>query len=233
MTSYQSMFSLCCKQLVSALHSPASINMTKIEYACHQVTRTVHNNHTFSGVLDFENMAPVNEAWWINGLFPTIFTFLTIFLNLISVIVFIDIGHRSPTNTLLATISAVDLFTCITQAPLTFYIYLLEGYKVLPTRFWCDEYNYFQSFVPASLHSMAILLNMGVSIQRCIGVRNIRRLKSICSYKGSLIIVLFSSFMSVCVHSIYLVTFHVEEVPAISKQVSRTRMLRLSSQANV
>lgn len=227
MTSYDTMFSLCCEQVEKSFKLPPSFNMTKVHLLCHLLTKSVHDNHTYSGVLDFENLAPINEAWWINGLLPTILTFITLILNSISVLVFVDPGHRTPTNALLATISAIDLLTCISQLPATFYIYLLDGYKKLPSRFWCDEYNYFHTFVPTFLHSAAILLNMGVSIQRCIGVRNIRKLKCMCSYKGTLVVVILSTVLSVCVHAINVANYHVEDVAVFSKQVRRIWALGL------
>ena len=217
------MFGMCTNQVFKLYPDSFSGNWTSVSRFCTLLTTVVASNHKTTGVLDFEDITPFDVGWWVNGLTCTVIAFLTVSLNSVSIWIFTRRSTRSPTNLLLAIVSAIDLLTCVLQVPLQVHVYLRSGYKHLPSRAWCDVYNYLYNFLPATLHSTAFLLNMCLSVQRCVGVKDVQRfhLKAICSYKGTLVSIAVCVTASLTVHALYPITIGVEDVEAIGKEVNK------------
>ncbi|RUS84067.1 hypothetical protein EGW08_008179 [Elysia chlorotica] len=235
MGAFDSMFETCADQVVSLYPVSFSGNWTTVSDFCSLLTSVVISNHKTSGVLDFEDVTPVNVGWWVSGVCCTAVACLTVLLNSVSVWVFTRRSGRSPTHLLLAIVSGLDLLTCVFQVPLQVHVYLLRGYRALPSRAWCDVYNYVYNFVPATLHSAAFLLNMCLSVQRCVGVKDIQRfrLQAICSYRGTLVSIALCVAASGLVHALYPVTIGVEDVEAIGKEMIETGKLRFVQSCRV
>ncbi|GFN84343.1 FMRFamide receptor [Plakobranchus ocellatus] len=235
MGAFDTMFRTCTDQVLSLYPASFSSNWSAVSSFCTLLTGVVSTNHKTSGVLDFEDITPVSVGWWVNGVMCTIIACLVLSLNSISIWVFTRRPSRSPTHLLLALISGLDLLTCAFQMPVQIHVYLRDGYRELPTRAWCDIYNYLYNFMPATLHSTAFLFNMCLSVQRCVGVKDVKRcgLKSIRGYKGTLIAVTVCLVASAMVHALYPVTFGVEDVQVIGKQMLATGKLQFVQSCRV
>ncbi|GFR81485.1 MIP receptor 1 [Elysia marginata] len=235
MGAFDTMFNLCTDQVASLYPISFSGNWTAVTNFCTILTTVVASNHKATGVLDFEDVTPTDVGWWVNGLTCTTIACVTVCLNSISIWVFTRRATRSPTHLLLAIVSGLDLLTCVFQVPLQIHVYLRGGYKQLPTRAWCDVYNYVYNFVPAALHSTAFLLNMVLSVQRCVGVKNVQRfrLKALCTYKGTFVSIATCVAASAVVHSLYPINIGVEEVETIGKEMMKTGKLRFVQSCKV
>ncbi|CAG5119539.1 unnamed protein product [Candidula unifasciata] len=225
MRAFETMFQACCEQITILMPPEDAENASSIEALCTKLTSVAIVNHVTTGVLDFEQIVSVDMAWWVYGVYYALILSLTTLLNVFSIHIFLHISMRSPTTYLLAAITVLDLLTCLVQAPLNIHAYLLERYRELPSYIWCEIYNYVHNFLPAALHSAAFLLNMFLSVQRCAGIRDIKQLRVVGTYKASLLATVLCVLFSFSIHALYPATIGIESVTAISKKVVSSRGL--------
>lgn len=228
MSVFETMFRACCQQVMLLDPLEDLKNVSSVEALCKKLTSIAMSNHITTGVLDFEMIVSVDIAWWIYGIFFVIALSLTLVLNVFSIHILLGTSMRSPTTYLLAVITLLDLLTCLFQAPLNIHVYLLERYRELPSYIWCEIYNYVHNFLPAALHSAAFLLNMFLSVQRCAGIRDIKRLRLLGTYRASFFATLACVLFSFSIHTLYPVTIGIENVTAISKKVRHTSAFTLA-----
>lgn len=222
MDVFETIFAACCAQAATVFPPEIAENTSYIDSVCRSLTAVAMSNHQQTGVLDFEVIASVVSAWWINGLLFLSVMLVTAVLNALSIYIFLDVSMHSPTNILLIAITALDLLTCLCHSPLNIHAYFMENYKELPSYVWCGIYLYAHNFLPSTFHSAAFLLNMYLSVQRCVGVKDIRRCHFIGTYKGSVSAISACAIISFAIHSLYPASLAIEEVTAISKKVKAT-----------
>lgn len=118
-------------------------------------------------ILNVTNHISVEYAIVLFGYITPIFFVITVFANIIIVIVLSRPDMKTPTNQVLLAMAVADLMTLVFPVPWYFYLYTLGGYKNFLHPGWvCYVYNCMNEVLPAFFHTASIWCTLLLACQR-------------------------------------------------------------------